>query len=124
MKNYRIILILFFWATFFLDSQAQRSWRIEGKSLLELRQGRNPLLSLPEVFVPFSNGAYLAPFIQSLPRRNSDMQGLEPSLPKAYRYKDLAFFCRIEVQMEQAFKFPVKFRLGEVQYVERMEGKY
>lgn len=36
---------------------------------------------------------------------------------------DLPFFCRMEVKMEQKFKMPIKFRLGEVQYTERLEGK-
>lgn len=46
-----------------------------------------------------------------------------PSLPAAWRYEDLALFCKLEVKMEKALHMPVKFRLGEVQYVERMEGK-
>lgn len=41
-----------------------------------------------------------------------------------FKAKDLAPFCRIELQLEKATNFPVKFRLGEVQYVEKMEGKY
>lgn len=43
--------------------------------------------------------------------------------PKAWRYCDLALFCKLEVQMEKAVKFPLKLRLGETQQVERMEGK-
>ncbi|MFK7951069.1 MAG: hypothetical protein AB8G11_26045 [Saprospiraceae bacterium] len=41
----------------------------------------------------------------------------------AYNYDDLAIFCKLEVKMEKASGFPVKFRLGEVNYVEQMEGK-
>lgn len=41
----------------------------------------------------------------------------------AYSYDDLAIFCKLEVQMEKASGFPVKFRLGEVNYVEQLEGK-
>lgn len=41
----------------------------------------------------------------------------------AYRYCDLAFFCKIEVQLEKKTKFPVKFRLGTVDYVDYLEGK-
>lgn len=40
-----------------------------------------------------------------------------------YRYEDLAIFCRLEVKAERAAGFPVKFRLGEVNYVEQLEGK-
>ena len=45
------------------------------------------------------------------------------STKNVYRYDDLAVFCKIEVKMEKASGFPVKFRLGEVNYVEKMEGK-
>lgn len=40
-----------------------------------------------------------------------------------YTYDDLAVFCKIEVKIEKSSGFPVKFRLGEVNYVEKMEGK-
>lgn len=43
--------------------------------------------------------------------------------PKSYCYRDLAFFCKVEVQLEKASKIPVKFRLGDVQYVDWLEGK-
>jgi hypothetical protein len=41
----------------------------------------------------------------------------------AYNSHDLAFFCRLEVRLERAVRYPVKFRLGEVQYTEGLEGK-
>lgn len=46
-----------------------------------------------------------------------------PAMPAAYSYEKLGAFCKIEVQLEKAARMPVKFRLGEVQYVERLEGK-
>jgi hypothetical protein len=46
------------------------------------------------------------------------------NLPSAYCAADLAFFCRLEVQMEKATKIPVRFRLGDVQQVDYLEGKY
>lgn len=46
-----------------------------------------------------------------------------PDLPAAWCYRDLAFFCKLEVKMEKAARFPVKFRLGDVEYVDRLEGK-
>lgn len=45
-------------------------------------------------------------------------------IPKAYHYDNLAFFCKVEVDLEKASKFPIKFRLGDVEYVDRLEGKY
>jgi len=47
----------------------------------------------------------------------------QQQIPAAYAYKDLAFFCKIEVQLEKAVKLPVKFRLGSVDYVDYLEGK-
>lgn len=38
--------------------------------------------------------------------------------------KDLAFFCRIEWRLEKAARFPIRIRLGEVQYVDQLESKY
>lgn len=35
----------------------------------------------------------------------------------------LAFFCRVEVKIDQAAKLPVRFRLGSVDYVDYLEGK-
>lgn len=103
---------------------AQSSWRIEGKSLLELKRAEREVLPLPKRFLPLYHYTY-APFtLGQTDRPRSVMHTPDAAAPKAYRYRDLAFFCRLEVQMEQLFKFPVKFRLGEVQYVERKEGKY
>ena len=42
---------------------------------------------------------------------------------KAYNYHSLAFFCKVEVQLEKKTKIPVKFRLGDVRYVDWLEGK-
>ncbi len=44
-------------------------------------------------------------------------------IPNLHRYEHLPIFCKIEVKMEQAVRFPVKIRLGEVEYVDRLEGK-
>jgi hypothetical protein len=47
----------------------------------------------------------------------------ELTVPAVYSYHNLGMFCKFEVQLEHAVKFPVKLRLGEVQYVDRLEGK-
>lgn len=41
-----------------------------------------------------------------------------------YNCSELAFFCRLEVKIEKAAKLPVKFRLGDVQQVDYLEGKH
>ncbi len=43
--------------------------------------------------------------------------------PKAWDYAHLALFCKLEVQMERAFRMPVRLRLGDVPYVDWLEGK-
>ena len=45
------------------------------------------------------------------------------SFPKIYSYHNLAFFCKVEIKLEKAAKFPIKFRLGDVNYVDQLEGK-
>lgn len=97
--------------------------RLNGHSLPELRQS-SPL-SIPHtslgyglkqltLFLPFVSQPQLPPLTEMVPNK----------LPQAWSYTDLAFFCRLEVKLEKAAKLPIKFRLGEVQYVENMEGKY
>lgn len=40
-----------------------------------------------------------------------------------YNYDELAIFCKLEVKMEKSAGIPIKFRLGEVNEVEKLEGK-
>lgn len=120
----KLCLFLFLGLVVLLEGQAQSaSWQIEGKSLVELRREQRRILPLPSSFMLFSPASSF-PLFNTLDTGPHRMLLTAGPLPQAYRYEDLAFFCRIEVQMERTFKFPVKFRLGEVQYVERMEGKY
>ena len=67
------------------------------------------------------------PNAQKFPALNSilqkDLKIKKANLPQAYSYKDLAFFCKMEVQMEKSTKVPIKFRLGDVQHVDYLEKK-
>ena len=40
-----------------------------------------------------------------------------------YYTQNFGFFCKKELQFEKVTKVPFKFRLGSVQYCDRMEGK-
>ncbi len=45
-------------------------------------------------------------------------------IPSVFSVETLPFFCKIEYKMGLNNKLPVKFRLGDVQYVEALEGKH
>ncbi len=45
------------------------------------------------------------------------------TLPSPWSYQHLGLFCKLDVQLERRMKFPVLFRLGDVQQVEAWEGK-
>ena len=44
-------------------------------------------------------------------------------IPKNIYSKNLAFFCRTELQLEKRTKIPFRFRLGSMEYVDALEGK-
>ena len=40
-----------------------------------------------------------------------------------YYTHNLAFFCKKELQLEKITKIPFRFRLGNIDYVDQLEGK-
>jgi len=44
-------------------------------------------------------------------------------VPGSFYAKQLPFFCSKELQVQKKIGFPVKFRLGSVEYCDRLEGK-
>lgn len=47
---------------------------------------------------------------------------LQP-LPRAWRFEDLALFCKIENRSDRFFPLPLRIRAGDVPYVDWLEGK-
>jgi len=95
---------------------------LQGKSVLELQRLTYPVAKQVRSFpVGVRRFSWLSP------KKQNELPSLEKALlspqvtPLVYSYEQLAFFCRIDVQLEKSVGLPVKFRLGEVQMVEQLE---
>ncbi len=51
------------------------------------------------------------------------LKSLQSIIVKRNKDYSSSFFCNVEAQIEKQTKFLVRFRLGTVDYVDRMEGK-
>ena len=117
-KRVAFIVVVCMFARGTLGAQTSQEVKIAGKSYIQLKKGVQP--SPPTLFLPSNNWQF---YLFVNPTQESILHKQPKNVPKAYAYDELGFFCKWEVKMEKAAKIPVKFRLGEVQYVERMEGK-
>ncbi len=112
----RLLIVKFFSIMIFFNADAQ----IIGKSIPELRQEMMSASAWQSVHFPANDIFYLCFSRRSLPigtmSRNTE-------IPNLHQYEHLPIFCKLEVKMEQAVRFPIKIRLGNVEYVDRLEGK-
>lgn len=119
--NSVLLLLLFsvITASAQMSTTSSGPYHILGKSMVALKkESPTPKLPiLPTLLTAKNNLAQAGPL-------DSKATYLNYQAPKAYSFEHLAFFCRLEVKMEKASKMPVRFRLGTVDYVDRMEGKY
>lgn len=110
--------IAFFFLVVSIPIHSQDNFLLSGKSLFELK-------STEISFTTFDT----QPIQKFQSAKKTTLEPIAPNLLKQqllnpYKVEDLAFFCKLEVKIEKKLKIPFKFRVGEVQYTERMEGKY
>ena len=90
-----------------------------GLSLDKLKTTVKPIETPPQ---------YSTVFLQKKVLKSIDNQSVsdrKPSIvPCVFSVETLPFFCKIEYKMGFNQKLPIKFRLGDVQYVEQLEGKH
>lgn len=116
MKNIVLFILLLLSAQFV---QAQISVESNDKNLNQLKK----TLITPSESLNFSN--QIQSYTQKVEIENnfSMLKNDHKQMPSVYAFKDLAFFCKIEVHLEKAVKMPVKFRLGSVDDNDYLEGK-
>ncbi len=54
---------------------------------------------------------------------NTFHQKASPVIPSGFAVTQLGFFCKKELHFEQVTKIPLRFRLGSINFCNRMEGK-
>lgn len=111
MKNnlrYLLLLTLFIPAVFFpLMAQLPSKISIVNKSIPELKRDDVPLTA--------SQRFSTKPMVKTFTK---------PSPFNGVSTKPLALFCRIEVFLEKKNGIPIKFRLGDIDKVDQLEGKF
>lgn len=112
----KYVHILMFFLSGFASLSAQTVGFSEGKSIAELRAG----LSAP-----------IAPFLtlsisesdQACASKNAIVPVPSSIFLPQWTAEELPFFCKIEHKWGKKSRVPLKFRLGSVEYVDRLEGK-
>ncbi len=119
MKSKWILFNILFLGSFFSLQKVQAQYRISGKTIHELKQEK------VSFNVPSLPTNHLLGPIQNVSSQKSEFFQLTSSkIPNVYSFDELGMFCKFEVKIEKATRFPVKIRLGEVEAVDRKEGKW
>ena len=121
MKNnlrFFLLLTLFIPSAFFpLMAQLPSKISIINKSIPELRSDGVTYLSFQEPSVPLTTAQMYSS--NTMIKTHS-----KPSPFNGVSTRPLALFCRIEVFLEKKNGIPIKFRLGDIDKVDQLEGKF
>ena len=61
---------------------------------------------------------------EKLPQSKEGIIKSSPIVPLNHYLSNLGFFCKKEIQIQKAVKLPIFFRLGSLEYTDKMEGKH
>jgi hypothetical protein len=116
-----IFILLAVLTTYSLTAQSLNIKAQSGHSELYLVAEEGSILTFGRVIFPL-NYRFAMPL--PLPAKNKlpYQQSIIRTDP-AHAYKHLGVICKWEYRLERAVQFPVKFRLGEYHYVQKLEGK-
>jgi hypothetical protein len=121
MKNnlrFFLLLTLFIPSVFFpLMAQLPSKISIINKSIPELKSYNVTYLYFQEVSVPLT-------MAQKYSTNTMIKTYSKPSPFNGVSARPLALFCRIEVFLEKKNGIPIKFRLGDIDKVDQLEGKF
>ena len=95
----------------------QRGIRKEAATLFPAPAARSPLYAPPAAFIaPALRSATRVPVLAAA----ATPPGIQPA---GHYQQHFGFFCKQEWKWEKQTKLPVKLRLGQYEYTQRLEGK-
>lgn len=113
MRSLSSLILFFFWINAGLAQVATDS--------ISVAQDTTAAIEFPSLTSFFSPTPVV--LRSSTPPPSTLLNRSNLAAPKIYNYQHLGIFCKLDVQLDQTVKLPVRFRLGSQEVVDRKEGK-